>query len=220
MVKERPIIFSGPMIRAILDGRKTQTRRVVKPQPQLINGKFEMSSSESDAWPEPCVWLALTPSGKFGLNAPPYYKCPYGNPGDRLWVRETWRPCGDDEMSMARIEALRPSIAYKADEEWDNDSKWKPSIHMPRWASRILLEITDIRVERLKEISGEDACLEGTGFIDRRGDLCHAGNHPSYSISIFSRLWDSINGKKPGCSWANNPWVWVVEFKKVGDTEA
>ena len=180
-MKERPILFSAPMVRAILDGRKTQTRRIVKqkhlPFLENITGNFL--------------------DGKWDQR--PF---PYGKPGDRLWVRETF--CYHDDLAM---------YLYKADDV--TCCKWKPSIHMPRNASRILLEITGVRVERLQDISEEDAIAEGCIKFpfeddhaytfyddDKTGHATHTG--------AYRKLWESLNG--PG-SWDLNPWVWVVEFK-------
>jgi hypothetical protein len=178
-MKERGILFSGPMVRAILEGRKTMTRRVVKPQPVDIHGSAFMKT----------------------------IKCPYGKPGDRIWVRETFRR-----------EDLGEKVWYRAD--WnekdakelfiDQSGGWKPSIFMPRWASRITLEITNVRVERLQGISQDDAKVEGADGIDW-GHGRDYGGPPDY-IGGFKRLWESING--PG-SWTANPWVWVVEFRRV-----
>lgn len=210
-MKERPILFSGPMVRAILEGRKTQTRRVVEPQPG--NGwKFE----------EPPVLGRITSphpkKGKFGvfIHRKTNYVfpesdlivCHYGQPGDRLWVRETWSKalhgCGvellerwepgrEGPFGVGAIYAATPHPDYKPD-------KWRPSIHMPRWASRITLEVTGVRVERLQEISEQDAEAEGAHYefkIARRG---------------FEAIWNSISGPE---SWDANPWVWVVEFRKI-----
>lgn len=194
-MSDRPILFSGPMVRALLAGTKTQTRRMVKtPQPgfiqQLTDGRFETS-----------------PDGGFDRGVG-YIKCHYGQPGDRLWVRETWKedlsPCCDG--SCGHQNAL-----YRADfgegPEWRGG--WAPSIHMPRWASRITLEITGIRVERLQEISEPDAYKEGIRLDEWEGN---DGEAPSSSREAFEWLWNSING--PG-SWEANPWCWVVSFKQV-----
>jgi hypothetical protein len=188
-MKERPILFSGPMVRAILEGRKTQTRRVVNIDIDPKVGRF----------------LEADPSGFWGFANDDHFPiqcihCPYGIKGDRLWVRETWTPVSTYEPS-AETGAL-----YKADfigSEDFVDWRWKPSIHMPRWASRITLEITGLRVERLQEISEADAIAEG---IQHR-----TMNNP---IVEFQWLWESISG--PG-SWAMNPWVWVLEFERGGD---
>jgi len=182
-VKSKPILFSGPMVRAILDGRKTQTRRVVK---QLLpeNRREGLTISAS-----------MCPYGK------PRYK---RDPGDRLWVKESWIP--------AYFSDKRPG--YRADWRDPEDipePKWKPSLFMPRWASRITLEITGVRVERVKAISEDDAKAEGVEG-DNVGDF---GIPCKEYVIPFADLWDSINGKKPGRSWADNPWVWVIEFERV-----
>ena len=168
-MKERPILFSGPMVRAILDGRKTQTRRVVK------IGSYR-------------------PSGPFGDHAG---YCPYGKPGDRLWVRETFF----NEPNFHGVSATW----YRA----DNDTfpgMWKPSIHMPRRLSRITLEITAVRVESLNEINGMEAWREGCPYHPK------ADPEPEDMIAWYRKLWESING--PG-SWAANPWVWVIDFRRA-----
>lgn len=171
--KERPILFSGEMVRAILDGRKTQTRRVMKHQ----NGAH----------------LA-------------FQKCPHGNPGDCLWVRESFR------LSVPAHEGQTGYPIYRANFKDDPIlGIWKPSIHMPRWASRITLEITGVRVERVRDISEEDAKAEGW---PRDQELFPTVN-TSYKANLwFERLWDSINAER-GFGWDVNPWVWVLEFKRV-----
>lgn len=205
---ERPILFNGEMVRAILDGRKTQTRRVVKPQPSV----HEMSPGP-DSGPEDIISY-----------------CPYGAPGNQLWVRETW--CNADILHLGYNLDDPTTIGYRADESaylfeglplmgsklntkdwnWEHESvKWKPSIHMPRWASRINLLIKDVRVERVQDISSHDISAEGIS-CDREPD-CEPYNFCANRIESFIYLWDSINGKRPGCAWADNPWVWVVEFE-------
>lgn len=186
---ELPILFSGEMVRAILDGRKTQTRRVVK-LPVSEIGKMVKYRGD---WVLPCEWS------------------PYGKSGDRLWVRETWWQWGGTEKRISYRADTLPSFAP--------NGGFRPSIFMPRWASRITLEVVDVRVERLQDISEEDAMAEGlTSWIsDKVPDVVH------YGISIpdvwetdprltFKRLWDSINARR-GYSWITNPWVWAVEFK-------
>lgn len=188
------------MVRAILAGRKTQTRRVMKPQPVYLYGE---GKREKYSWKD----------GIFALNFYPHNTtllkyCPYGHPGDRLWVRETWA-VNDDKYHR---------IIYKADQGYTarhgkpEFGRWKPSIHMPRSASRINLEITDIRVERLQYITEEDAKAEG---VDLVGPYC-AGIMGSYSTyrNAFWHLWDCIN-KKRGHPSSSNPWVWVIEFKML-----
>lgn len=181
-MKERPILFSAPMVRAIFSGTKTQTRRVFK-------------AKNGGVWPNkndiPGMLQILR-------------ECPYGQPGDRLWVRETWAQA----RAARRDEPIRDAIAYAADREsmadrfGIPDRRWRSSIHMPRWASRILLEIVAVRVERLKDISIDDAIAEGVGI------RCDS----PMAVMEYSLLWESING--PG-SWDANPWVWVIEFQRV-----
>lgn len=199
-MKERPILFSGQMVRAILEGRKTMTRRVVK----LRHGA-DVVVTNGQVWKPARVDYAG------------YVDCPYGQPGDRLWVRETWaKTDGRHEIVPIAYRATNDSMALLND-------KWKPSIHMPRWASRITLEITGIRVERLQEISYDDAIAEGIERIGgefscspwknyRKGQPGEMDCHCSYPPRSYQTLWESING--PG-SWGANPWVWVIEFKRV-----
>lgn len=229
---ERPILFSGPMVRAILAGQKTQTRRVVKPSPDLIH----------------CGIPFINGHGQGGPGTKDrFIRCPYGQPGDRLWVRES---CGyrgskistaypgiqkvdiDYRADGQRIEYERPANddsgipkqrPCREDEDYIEDyyngyltrywKQWRPSIHMPRWACRIALEIVSVRVERLQDISESDCWAEG---IERSKES------PAQASSQFSdyaspraaymHLWESINGPE---SWQANPFVWVVEFKRV-----
>ena len=177
-MKERPILFSGPMVRAILDGRKTMTRRVVKPQSLIISGHPPRSIRQ----------------------------CPYGAPGDRLWVRETFAHLTHNDTGEGE------GYIYRAD-GWDDDVKWKPSIFMPRWASRITLEITDVRVERLQDITNGDAITEGVWTISpNKGRDYMDGGSTICPCGLFRSLWEKINGRE---SWDNNPWVWVIEFRKI-----
>jgi hypothetical protein len=184
-VKERPILFSGPMVRAILDGSKTQTRRVAKhPLAQAaVRINSYKGQSEFD-----CI---------FSDNTGGIICCPHGTPGDRLWVRETF---------AQGVEGCPGGISYRADHfdpKGDGPAhpmKWRPSIFMPRAASRILLEITDVRVQRLQEISDEDARAEGY-------DRSHA-----FPREWFALLWERIHG--PG-SWHANPWVWTITFRRL-----
>jgi len=207
-MKERPILFSGLMVRAILDGRKTQTRRIIKPQPSMVHfGDHEALGWEGNICAD--GWLGVGVSRvKEWAN---YLKCPYGKPGDRLWVRETWAPMSTFDPSP------ETGAVYKAD-NYPSQSviacKWKPSIHMPRWASRITLEITGVRVERLHDISEADAMAEGVERIDLSPRKINGMQvHPLKSsyFAAFMELWRSINGPE---SWAANPWVWVVEFRR------
>lgn len=214
--RERPILFNDQMVRAILDGRKTVTRRVMKPQP-VLDGHFWTYGGAG--WSDRIN--SLTPLAGHSLAA----RCPYGQPGDRLWVREAWQgPLISDEEQAANQSWWKDMTkfqnpghcAYRAsgdDNEYvDPDGyfhcKWKPSIHMPRWASRILLEITAVRVERLQDISNDQAIAEG---IDTH-PMGFYGNGCITAGGAFLELWESINGDG---RWADNPWVWVIEFKRV-----
>lgn len=225
-MKERPVLFNGDMVRAILDGRKTQTRRMVKPQREgpvwsakpAQNPRYERHSHD---W-----WL---PTGTKPYSALP--PCPYGAVGDRIWVRETWGVVSHDFDENEQIIDWvpdRPATAihempfgngyysghaiYAADGEftWGDDdghgekSCWKPSIHMPRKACRLVLEITNVRVERLRDMSQQDARAEGV----------IAASGPIEAGLAFRQLWESIYGTD---SWQANPWVWVIEFKVVRD---
>ena len=220
-VHERPILFSGPMVRAILDGRKTQTRRVVKRRLyDLENRDDDSQSGWCQSWPD----RGWTPD----LIARDY-PCPYGQPGDRLWVRESFSRCGCNACRTSWPEKPAPdptgSVHYPAYRATHAGSElaWRPSIHMPRWASRLTLEITDVRVERLQAISETDAKAEGA----ERGawpDDCTAddslmnaecGYFPPRSYAAgFAALWDSINSAR-GFGWDANPWVWVLAFRRV-----
>ncbi|HCC2880301.1 morphogenetic protein [Klebsiella variicola] len=207
---ERGMIFNSEMVRAILDGRKTQTRRIMAPQPadDIERGIFPN--------PEAIGWKSSL-RHKHGSTTAHF--CPYGKPGDRIWVRETFQgPLFDYDLMDSYCKDPTPFekpefCVYKADgvpapEFYDADDElhccWRPSIHMPRWASRILLEITDVRVERLKSISDGDAIREGCSTADMKSGDCVA--------DVFARLWASIYGDE---SWNSNPWVWVIEFKRV-----
>ena len=179
------------MVQAILDGRKTMTRRVVKPQPAWI-GEPNVPFKTPDADPKGII------------------KCPY-QPGDRLWVRETWAGLPQFHNLNSEIERY----IYKADED-ATPLKWKPSIHMPKEAARIWLEVTSVRVERLQDITEEDAKAEGIAWERARkiNRLENSGRIIDSAKAMFMRLWDSINAKR-GYGWDINPWVWVIEFKKV-----
>ena len=203
-MKERPILFSAPMVRALLDGTKTQTRRVVKPQPPA---HMQTARNLGDG-----NWQFVNDVHMLA-DAASTWRCPYGQPGDRLWVREKWRgvvniaPPGSYEYAVAHHipdqEHCR-RVEYAATQQADTDP-WRPSIHMPRWASRITLEITGVRVDRLQDISEADAAAEGVSAK-------HTADANYTAREAYAVLWESING--PG-SWDENPWVWVVEFKRV-----
>lgn len=211
-MRERPILFSGAMVRAILDGRKTQTRRPVKPQPT--------SGVDGWDWSWPIPGKNVTPGtrdywrddAKNPLS--PRY-CPYGKPGDRLWVRETFSRLEAFDFFNPDVPEDVPGFWYWADGEptWGDWTRPKPSIHMPREACRIQLEITDVRVEKLNDCSETDAKAEGAVCIDEATGrevlfpiACNAG---SYCLG-YQHLWNSINGAG---AWEANPWVWVVEFR-------
>lgn len=223
-MRERPILFSAPMVRAILEGRKTQTRRVVKPAPDLVTaGGVPARFTPQDA-----------ELGRLGEVIP----SPYGDHGHRLWVKETWRPYVAHGCAMDACDCADVNVMYAADGECrffsDHEiNRYNPEwclpkaadrgnvtpLFMPRWACRLVLEVTDVRVERLHAISEQDAVAEGAGpqllpdiAVSRRSPM--AGRLAVYSSAreIFAGLWETING--PG-SWDANPWVWVIDFKRV-----
>lgn len=206
---ERPILFSGEMVRAILDGRKTMTRRVVK---QDLASGFDEPRGLSDI--EAGYPFVECEDGYHSAKE----LCPYGQPSDHLWVRETFGYLQEPDE--------HEPIFYRADYS-QNDiqtqilPKWKPSIFMPRWSSRITLEITSVRVERLQDISEEDARAEGVECVGKTREFHEPlyknyflENNPDRSAKYsFRTLWDSINGKKH--PWSSNPFVWVIEFKNI-----
>ena len=222
-MKERPIMFSGPMVRAILEGRKTMTRRVVKPVGN--DGGFVLLDHGNGYWPYrsddgESSMHTVKKGNKLYQNETPH-SCPYGQAGDQLWVREAFS--GPHCMDASDgCKAVPPSkwgdcsrIWYWADGN-PTEGDWtrpRPSIHMPRWTSRILLEVTAVRVERLNDISQRDAIAEGAPpshpSIDR---VSSEFGYQDFSRSWFGQLWESING--PG-SWAANPWVWAISFRMV-----
>lgn len=205
-MRERPILFNADMVRAVLEGRKTQTRRIMREQPEVI--------PKEDEFGKPGFWIPFNAGKTMVRNEDMYIACPFGLKGDRLWVRETFRV-----HSRATDVA---TLVYKASEQqsWTQQThrvpiekcnkpavvdKWTPSIHMPRWASRITLEITGVRVERLHAITLGDICKElGCGLYDFRP--------ATYGFKVWEELWQSIYGAD---SWQANPWVWVIEFKHV-----
>ena len=229
-MKERPILFNGPMVRAILEGRKTQTRRVMKPQIDLSEWPLKPGTLEKEKeWrymPRVADWHHIE-ENMWGLfnkgdrpSAVPYtgVKCPFGQPGARLWVRETHYFHSDESISFRadKVDGVLWSSPQADGLERELDiPKWRPSIHMPRWASRITLEVVSVRVERVQEISEYDATSEGITpapgcydtFLDDAGKSISAENK-------FRLLWDSINAKR-GLGWDANPWVWVIEFKMM-----
>jgi hypothetical protein len=235
-VRERPILFSGDMVRALLAGTKTQTRRVVKPQPVYYE-TLPPDLPLCEARHEKPGWWWHGPSWgihsmrdedalRENFNRRPW--SPYGQPGDRLWVREAFAFVGlgydfdsgyvddwwDEKVPATDPREPRPFMGkptramwhratWEGDDDADKGFSWRPSIHMPRWASRLTLEITDVRVERVREISEEDAAAEGIG---RKSDSRR---------QWFARLWDQLNARR-GYGWNANPYVWVVSFRQVG----
>jgi hypothetical protein len=217
-MKERPILFNGEMVRAVLEGRKTQTRRVLATQPPSENGRWSWiaSSSEKSERGKFCFsWLDENGSCYTirGKESQFRIRCPYGTVGDRLWVRETWKPITESDTGFCGIQFKAGGVAeddIRALDLMNGKDHWRPSIHMPRWASRITLEITGVRVERLNDISEADAAAEGCD------GKCPVGSVPMYQSGPFAyhyaQLWESINGSD---SWAANPWVWVITFRKM-----
>lgn len=200
-MKERPILFSAPMVRAILDGKKTQTRRVVKPIPP-----YEFALCDAKGC---CCWAETgDESDEWWPNDGPL-RCPYGTIGDRLWVREAYCEANDRGAEIRMPFLYRADKGLKGNKWWADkpNLKWRPSIHMPRGVSRITLEITNIRVERLQEISIEDVLKEG---IPK--EKTETEHWREMTADQFILLWESINGKG---SWEANPWVWVIEFKRI-----
>ena len=223
-MKERPILFSGPMVRAILDGRKTQTRRLVKHIPML---------GEPKAW---CATAKAQEPGWVHIVGDYTRFCPHGQPGTHLWVRETF--CCKMGVDGYIYKNGKQECYYRATEnkqitkddgnggtEYRQNgveaSPWSPSIFMPRWASRITLEITDVRVERLQCIGESDAMAEGIPLPNEQSQFSGAwwtnydgiGHSTQSGILVFSHLWDSINAKR--CPWESNPWVWAITFRRI-----
>lgn len=242
-IKERGIFFNGEMVRAILDGRKTQTRRVIKNQREGDCWSVKPTLDPRHSGHTHDWWL---PKGTLPYSALP--SCPFGKVGDRLWVREAWSDVNYEGSTALAYRADGELKSINEDDGDDSDpnfekyqfanwypnliegteGKWRPSIHMPRWASRITLEITDIRVERLHGINEEDAKAEGVRQgvrkINHEADneliycnylaskLDDASEWFDSPIDSFLSLWESIYGAE---SWQHGPWVWVVEFKVV-----
>lgn len=198
--KERPILFSGHMVRAILNGQKTVTRREIKPSMRSADSSFELHQQEDESW-RPMHTFDESCMDAKGTEHP--IACPYGQPGDRLWVREAWA-----QINVAQAPGENWVVYRECDNRTDYGGPWKPSIHMRRRDSRILLEVTDVRVELLQDISEEQAEAEGVGFLRHAPDA----DETLTAAQLFECLWSSINGDE---SWIGNPWVWVVEFKRV-----
>ena len=207
-MKTKPIIMQPWGVRAILDGRKTQTRRV---------GKIPEAPPESgayfDAYNGGPYWNWWLPDGRCAL---PQVKSPYGQPGDLLWVRETWCDIRGGGFG-SQVAYLTDSLDHNGVEDSDSKRarldygyKWRPSIFMPRWASRLTLRITNVRVERVQDISETDAHAEGIAIEQ----LPYNPQDPHPCQTWFKGVWEDINAKR-GYSWESNPWVWVVEFEPI-----
>lgn len=214
---DKPIIFSAAMVRALLEGRKSQTRRVLKPQPELYHeGRWHVYGRGGG-----CAGLHTDDVAEVALDYIPYAK------GDLLWVREAWRTAAavDDAPPRDLVPGLRP-LSYEADYDREpNDGcrgRLRPSIHMPRWASRISLKVTGVRVQRLQEISEEDALAEGVDPLDSQLVSWHAEwscdgkriieTETRTRVPAFQRLWETLHG--PG-SWDANPWCCAISFERV-----
>ena len=253
-VKERPILVAQPLINPILDGSKTQTRRIIKPAPSWVEIPQMYGGGGIWAWQRNKANLEIHPD-----DWPRF--CPYGRPGDRLWVRETWQHVhGHDEYESWELPHIKSFVVdgvlsspalltkptfgktwykadqwaqeyHKEDQECGNKWNWRPSIHMPRWASRILLEITSVRVERLQDISPSDAMAEGFKKITKDNGITWKYGMADFDglpgeddmgwcwrewdtdpIEAYRKLWESLNG--PG-SWEKNPWLWCLEFRLI-----
>ncbi len=211
----KPMIFTTENIRGIRDGRKTMTRRVIKPQPS--EGGLEWCTAADgafSAWQDPL--LLLDEHSEDG--GPCQRVCPYGVPGDLLWVRETWCPCLCQPKCVEHI-------AYRSSDQLPPESKWKPSIHMPRTLSRLTLRVSNVRVERVQDISHDDvvaedvtcrAYREGVPLVDigaKHSPVDYMKGH-GLTVGHFAALWDAINAKR-GYSWESDPYVWVIEWDKV-----
>ena len=202
-MKERGLIFNGEMVRAILDGRKTQTRRIMKNQPA---GDFP----QTPALIRNVVGAGFQWYGHYGESG--IFNCPFGAVGDRIWVRETWAEAGARAPDLKLYRANYPEHVPTHYENVPpaDEIRWTPSIHMPRWASRLTLEITGVRVERLRDLNEEDAKSEG--ITPPSGGVL-----PGWEYRInFRDLWMSIYGAD---NWEANPWVWVIEFKVVPNVQ-
>ncbi|OUL79902.1 ASCH domain-containing protein [Paraburkholderia hospita] len=234
-MKERPILFSGPMVRALLDGSKTQTRRIVKPAGAHHIFQFRGTEDARGADEPTGEWAWCRAEHVVS----DHIRCPFGKPGDRLWVRETHEVnrIGFEEHGNGDTDYYA-GVAYQADDgrtqfsisgamyrklDATESRGWAPSIHMPRWASRITLEVTGVRVERLQDVTEADAAAEGVESLRNEGeywkDYLRSTAQCDELVCLnardsFGTLWDSLNAAR-GFGWDANPWVWVVEFKRI-----
>lgn len=229
-VRERPIPFIGSMVRAILAGEKSVTRRLVKPMPPEVDAtarwSFTVASTERADRNTYCLKV-LDPQGmsftERGREREVARVRPYARPCDLLWVRETWGIFDRGTFGLQYAVAWRATDEHTKDctwidgpedvygDRWPADERWHPPMFMPRWASRLTLRVTDVRVERLQEITEEDAKREGCA-----PDFGNAHASAGFDYRrTFARGWDAMHGKKPGASWADSPWVWRIAFDRV-----
>ncbi|PAO24652.1 hypothetical protein [Enterobacter roggenkampii] len=220
-MKERGMIFNGEMVRAIIDGRKTQTRRIMKVQPKPCNHTNWPDYSPESQWKSyPNGWCCAVCANGTTIDHRHHAKgitCPFGAVGDRIWVRETWAEAGAGAPDLKLYRANYPEHVPTHYENVPpaDEIRWTPSIHMPRWASRITLEITGVRVELVQSISQADAIAEGAPLSHPSIDaVSQQHGFPDFSRSWFGQTWQSIYGAE---SWQANPWVWVIEFKRIED---
>lgn len=221
-MKIAPILFNSDMVCALLDGRKTQTRRIVKPQPFIdAQGNFVWGNRNfGQDFSGPHIKKLIEwnhGGGRVGF-------CPYGQPGDLLWVRETWAQVGSCDPGYLTYRAtypdcLPPGLENVPADIHDAGERWRPSIHMPRWASRITLRLTDVRVQRLQEISEPDVVAEGITKRPHKGHFAYhydggAPHGHATHTGAWRMLWDSINAKR-GLGWDVNPWVWALLFEVI-----
>lgn len=203
-VRERPMLFQDAMVRAILSGQKTQTRRVVNPYPPALRTIFGYRPSA--IFPQQDGTYVAFTDGHEGMT----FSCPYGRSGDRLWVREAWRVHKDADHLPPRDLPQALTVRFEADGAPDREcGKYRPPMFMPRWACRLVLEVASVRVERLHEITEADCIAEGCP--GGHGAIPGYGYHATPQ-EHYRWLWEQINGEG---SWALNPWVWVVEFRRV-----
>jgi hypothetical protein len=241
---ERPLLMSSPLVRAALADRKTQTRR-------LLPAVFNSPPSLIERWHPPGTWNHPTAPRVNAWGAgwrgtyPSIVRCPFGSVGDRLYARETWAPLGDIDAYALHNEPI--PVAYRADplpEGWESEEhyrqecigRWRPSIHMPKWAARLWLEVTEVRVERLQEITPGDVCDEGFRPSTKANPIAgpltwdsmygrwHNDDYDAYceheesaAVRAFAALWDTL--APDGAKWTDNPWVWVVGFKRAAGGE-